>query len=144
MPRTLYVRQLNDVIHDKLNDLSQKQGVTVGSIIEEAVGDWMKQKHDIPSKHHLILYSDKDSLLNFLRKMEESGPFLAIGEVRAVGAGHDYRFVDPAAVAGSEPWYQVVELTLDGRGDQTPPLVALSPNSDPTASGRRRRAGAVR
>jgi len=57
MPRTLYVRQLNDVIHDKLNDLSQKQGVTVGSIIEEAVGDWMKQKHDIPSKHHLILYS---------------------------------------------------------------------------------------
>jgi len=71
MPRTLYVRQLNDVIHDKLNDLSQKQGVTVGSIIEEAVGDWMKQKHDIPSKHHLVLYSDKESLLNFLRKMEE-------------------------------------------------------------------------
>lgn len=72
MSRTLYVRTFNDTIHDELSDLSQKQGVTVGSIIEEAVGEWMKQKHDIPSKHHLVLYSDKDSLLNFLRKMEEA------------------------------------------------------------------------
>jgi len=72
MSRTLYVRTFNDSIHDELSDLSQKQGVTVGSIIEEAVGEWMKQKYDIPSKHHLVLYSDKDSLLNFLRKMEEA------------------------------------------------------------------------
>ncbi len=71
MSRTLYVRTFNDSIHDKLSDLSQKQGVTVGSIIEDAVIDWMKQKHDIPAKHHLVFYADKDSLLNFLRKIEE-------------------------------------------------------------------------
>ena len=71
MAKTLYVRTISDSVHNKLSDLSQKQGVTVGSIIEEAVDEWVKQKHDIPTKHHLILYSDKDSLLNFLRKIEE-------------------------------------------------------------------------
>jgi len=69
--KTLYVRTISDSVHDKLSDLSQKQGVTVGSIIEEAVDEWVKQKQDIPTKHYLVLYADKDSLLNFLRKIEE-------------------------------------------------------------------------
>jgi len=72
MTKTLYVRAFSEVIHHKLNDISKKQGVTVGSVIEEAVNEWVKNKDDIPTQHHLVLYSDKDSLLNFLRKMEEA------------------------------------------------------------------------
>jgi len=71
MPKTLYVRTFNETMYDQLSDHSQKQGVTVGSIIEDAVGEWMKHKHDTPTKHHLVLYYDNESLLHFLRKMEE-------------------------------------------------------------------------
>jgi len=71
MSKTLYVRTFNETMYDQLSDHSQKKGVTVGSIIEDAVDKWLKHKHDIPASHNLVLYSDEDSLLHFLKKMEE-------------------------------------------------------------------------
>ena len=71
MAKTLYVRNVSETIHDKLNDISKEQGVPIGSILEEAVNEWVKHKDTIPTQHNLILYSDEESLLNFLKKMEE-------------------------------------------------------------------------
>jgi hypothetical protein len=71
MAKTLYVRNVSETIHDKLNDISKEQGVPIGSILEEAVNEWIKHKDTIPTQHNLILYSDEESLLNFLKKMEE-------------------------------------------------------------------------
>ena len=71
MAKTLYVRNVSETIHDKLNDISKEQGVPIGSILEEAVNEWVKNKDTIPTQHNLILYSDEESLLNFLKKMEE-------------------------------------------------------------------------
>ncbi len=71
MAKTLYVRTFSESIHDKLNDISQDQGVPVGSIIEEAVDEWIKHKGDAPKQHNLVLYSDEESLMYFLKKMEE-------------------------------------------------------------------------
>ena len=71
MTKTLYVRNVSETIHDKLNDISKEQGVPIGSILEEAVNEWIKHKDTIPTQHNLILYSDEESLLNFLKKMEE-------------------------------------------------------------------------
>ncbi len=71
MAKTLYVRTFSETIHDKLNDISQDQGVPVGSIIEEAVNEWIKHKGDVPKQHNLVLYSDDESLMYFLKKMED-------------------------------------------------------------------------
>jgi len=71
MAKTLYVRTFSETIHNELNNISQDQGVPVGSIIEEAVNEWIKNKDDVPRQHNLVLYSDEESLLNFLKKMEE-------------------------------------------------------------------------
>jgi len=71
MAKTLYVRNVSETIHNKLNDISKEQGVPIGSILEEAVNEWVKHKDTIPTQHNLILYSDEESLLNFLKKMEE-------------------------------------------------------------------------
>ena len=71
MAKTLYVRNVSETIHDKLNDISKEQGVPIGSILEEAVNELVKHKDTIPTQHNLILYSDEESLLNFLKKMEE-------------------------------------------------------------------------
>ena len=67
----MYVRSFSEATHDKLNDISREQGVPVGSIIEEAVNEWAKHKDDVPKQHNLVLYSDDESLMYFLKKMED-------------------------------------------------------------------------
>lgn len=69
MGKVLYVRGFNDHLHDKLNEQSKKEGVSPASILEEAYGDWLKNKKGIPSIHYLLLYSDDESLLTFLKKV---------------------------------------------------------------------------
>lgn len=71
MSKTLYVRSFSETYHDKINDISKQQGVSVGSIIEEAIGDWIKNKNEKIKQHHLILYSAEEELLYFLKKMED-------------------------------------------------------------------------
>ena len=71
MAKTLYVRSFNGEIHDKLNNISQDKGVQIGSIIEEAVNEWIKHKDDVAKQHNLVLYSDEESLMYFLKKMED-------------------------------------------------------------------------
>jgi hypothetical protein len=71
MAKTLYVRTFSESIHDKLNDISREKEVPVGSIIEEAVNEWIKHKEDAPRQHNLVLYSDEESLMYFLKKMED-------------------------------------------------------------------------
>ncbi len=71
MAKTLYVRTFNETIHDKLNDISREKEVPVGSIIEEAVNEWINHKKDAPKQHNLVLYTDEESLMYFLKKMED-------------------------------------------------------------------------
>jgi hypothetical protein len=71
MPKTLYVRSFNETYHNKLNDISQQKGVSVGSIIEEAVGEWIKNTNQKIKQHNLILYSNEEELTYFLKKMED-------------------------------------------------------------------------
>ena len=71
MAKTLYVRSVSETVHDTLNDISKEKGIPVGSIIEEAVSEWIKHKNDTSLQHNLVLYSDEESLMNFLKKMEE-------------------------------------------------------------------------
>ena len=71
MGKVLYVRGFNDKLHDKLSDQSRKEGVSPASILEEAYADWLKKRKGIPSIHYLLLYSDDESLVKFLRKSQE-------------------------------------------------------------------------
>jgi len=71
MGKVLYVRGFNDNLHDKLSEQSKKEGVSPAVILEEAYGDWLKNKKGIPSIHYLLLYSDDTSLLNFLKKADK-------------------------------------------------------------------------
>jgi len=71
MGKILYVRGFNDSLHDDLNEISKKEGVSPGAIIEEALEQWKQKKEKIPKKHHLVLWSDEKELNNFLKKMDE-------------------------------------------------------------------------
>lgn len=71
MSKTLYVKSFSERYHNKLNDISKEQGVSVGAIIEEALGEWIKTKNKVVRQHNLILYSNEEDLIYFLKKMEE-------------------------------------------------------------------------
>ncbi len=71
MSKVLYVRGFNEKLHGELDDHAKKEGVSPASILENAFEEWLKNKHEIPTKHYLVLYSDDKSLLDFVRKVND-------------------------------------------------------------------------
>jgi hypothetical protein len=81
----------------------------------------------------------EENTLGFLveRAARREGPFAALAEpIAARGEGFPYRRLDPGAPPSGEVWYRVVELTADGRGDESWPVLARA--EEPARSGRRR------
>ena len=79
MVHDLFVRGFDDIIHSQLGELAKEKGVSINSIVKDAVDKWLKQQSDIPKKHYLLIYSNDDSILGLLKSMDrlakESGLF---------------------------------------------------------------------
>lgn len=72
MSKTLFVRGIRSSTHKKINDEANKKGITAASILEDAFEKWFKDQKDLPKKHFAVLYSDEQSLLNFMLKVKEA------------------------------------------------------------------------
>lgn len=70
MTKVLYVRGIDDKLHDQINEHAREKGTSVATILEEAYSEWIKNKQKTPAKHYLILYSDENSLQVFLKKIK--------------------------------------------------------------------------
>jgi len=71
MVHDLLVRGFDDEIHSQLGELAKEKGVSINSIVKDAVDKWLKQQQsDIPKKHYLLIYSDDDSILGLLKSMD--------------------------------------------------------------------------
>ena len=71
MVHDLLVRGFDDKIHSQLGELAKEKGVSINSIVKDAVDKWLKQRQsDIPKKHYLLIYSDDDSILGLLKSMD--------------------------------------------------------------------------
>lgn len=73
MSHDLLIRGFDDEIHSQLGELAKEKGVSINSIVKDAVDKWLKQQQsDIPKKHYLLIYSDNndDSMLGLLKSMD--------------------------------------------------------------------------
>jgi len=70
MTRDLIVRGFDDEIHADLAKIAKQKGVSINSIVKDAVDTWLKQKQEIPKKHHLVIFSDDKSMLRLLKFMD--------------------------------------------------------------------------
>jgi hypothetical protein len=70
MVHDLLIRGFDDEIHSQLGELAKEKGVSINSIVKDAVDKWLKQQSDIPKKHYLLIYSDDNSLLKLLKSMD--------------------------------------------------------------------------
>lgn len=70
MTRDLIVRGFDDQVHATLGRIANQKRVSINSIVKDAVDKWLKYQQEIPKKHHLILYSDHESMLALLKSMD--------------------------------------------------------------------------
>jgi hypothetical protein len=71
MPHTLVIRGFDDQVHVQLGDMANQRGVSINSIVKDAVDMWLNQKKsEIRKKHHLIIYSDDESIKQLIKSMD--------------------------------------------------------------------------
>jgi hypothetical protein len=70
MTHDLLIRGFDDKVHSQLGELAKEKGVSINSIVKDAVDRCLKQQSDIPKKHYLLIYSDDDSILGLLKSMD--------------------------------------------------------------------------
>ena len=71
MVRNLIIRGFDDDIHSQLGDLSRQKGVSINSIVKDAVDKWLKQQKEIPKRHHLLIYDNEESVKSLLESINE-------------------------------------------------------------------------
>ena len=71
MTHTLIIRGFDDQVHEQLGHIANQRGVSINSIVKDAVDKWLKnQQSEVPRKHHLIIYSDDESMMRMLKSMD--------------------------------------------------------------------------
>jgi hypothetical protein len=72
MTYNLIIRGFDDQVHEKLGELANQRGVSINSIVKDAVDVWLKkhQQSEVPRKHHLVIYSDEESMMRMLKSMD--------------------------------------------------------------------------
>ncbi len=72
LTHNLIIRGFDDQIHEKLGEIANQRGVSINSIVKDAVDVWLKkQQSEIPRKHHLVIYSDDESMMRLLKSMDK-------------------------------------------------------------------------
>lgn len=65
------IRGFDDNIHFQLGALSKEKGVSINSIVKDAVDKWIKQQKEVPKRHHLLIYDSDDSMKRLLRSIDK-------------------------------------------------------------------------
>ena len=72
MTHNLLIRGFDDQVHEKLGEIANQRGVSINSIVKDAVDVWLKkQQSEVPRKHHLVIYSDDESMMRLLKSMDK-------------------------------------------------------------------------
>ena len=71
MTRNLIIRGFDDEIHSQLGNQSKKKGVSINSIVKDAVDQWLKKQDEIPKRHHLLLYDNADSIQTLIKSLDK-------------------------------------------------------------------------
>jgi len=67
----LIVRGFDDKVHSQLGEMANQRGVSINSIVKDAVDLWLKyQQSQVTRKHHLVIYSDEESMIGLLKSMD--------------------------------------------------------------------------
>ena len=70
LTKDVLVRGFDDTTHSDLGKKADQMGVSINSIVKDAVDQWLEKKTDAPHIHDLLIYSDEKSMNNFLKSLD--------------------------------------------------------------------------
>ena len=70
LAKDVLVRGFDDTTHSDLGKKADQMGVSINSIVKDAVDQWLEKKTDAPHVHDLLIYSDEKSMNNFLKSLD--------------------------------------------------------------------------
>jgi hypothetical protein len=70
LTKDVLVRGFDDSVHSELGKKSDQMGVSINSIVKDAVDQWLDKKTHVPHVHDLLIYSDEKSMNNFLKSLD--------------------------------------------------------------------------
>jgi len=71
LAKDILIRGLDDSVHSDLGKKSDQMGVSINSIVKDAVEQWLDKKTHVPHVHDLLIYSDEKSMNNFLKSLDK-------------------------------------------------------------------------
>ena len=71
MTRNLIIRGFDDTVHSQLGDQSKRKGVSINSIVKDAVDQWLQRQNEIPKRHHLLLYDNEESIQHLIKSLDK-------------------------------------------------------------------------
>ena len=70
MPKDVLVRGVDEEIYSSLEVAAKEKGISINSLVKDAIDSWLSKKNDEIKIHHLILYSDDKSIESLLRSLD--------------------------------------------------------------------------
>ena len=71
MVKDLHIRNIDDKEHSRLSKIADERGVSINSIVKDAIDKWLSQKSDIPKKHFLLIYDDDQAAVELLKSVDK-------------------------------------------------------------------------
>jgi hypothetical protein len=71
MVKDLFVRDFDEKLHAKATQIATDDGVTLASIVADAVDKWIKNHEKNRHRHNLILYDDEKTLSKLLDEIDK-------------------------------------------------------------------------
>jgi len=70
MTKDVLVRGVDEEIYSTLGDAAKEQGISINSLVKDAIDSWLSKKDDTLKIHHLVLYSDDKSMDSLLKSLD--------------------------------------------------------------------------
>ncbi|MEJ2261598.1 MAG: hypothetical protein P8X83_08125 [Nitrosopumilaceae archaeon] len=71
MVKDLHIRNIDDKEHSKISKIAEERGVSINSIVKDAIDKWLLQKPDVPKKHFLLIYDDDKAAVELLKSVDK-------------------------------------------------------------------------
>lgn len=70
MGKDLHIRDVDEKTHSRLGHSADKLGVSVNSIVKDAIDKWLKQQSEITKSHDIIIYNNDESMAKLLQSID--------------------------------------------------------------------------
>ena len=70
MAKDVLVRGVDEKIYSSLGNAAKEKGISINSLVKDAIDSWLSKKDDSAKIHHLVLYADDKSMSSLLRSLD--------------------------------------------------------------------------